>query len=123
MKKETYEKMGKIFPIIVSASVLVSIFIGGFIIPLIVVGLGVSLIMWSKTQVEEVIEDERDKAIGNKALRTALVIFSLMGTILGILLYFDGGEIQRVISQTILSSISFIFIIYIILFAYFERKM
>jgi uncharacterized membrane protein len=123
LKKETYKKMGKIFPIIVGASVGVSIFIGGFIIPLVVVEIGVPFIMWSKNQVEETIEDERDIAIGRKAMRNAVVIYSLLGTVIGLWLYIAGGEIQMVISHTILTSISFILVLYIIFFAYLERKM
>ncbi len=123
LKKETYEKIGKMFPIIVGASFGFSIFIGGLIIPLVVVGIGVPFIMWSKTQVEEVIEDERDKTIGRKAMRNAVVIYSLLGTVIGLWLYIAGGEIQMIISHTILTSISFILILYIIFFAYLERKM
>ncbi|MFO7815226.1 MAG: DUF2178 domain-containing protein [Halanaerobiales bacterium] len=108
---------------IVGVSVGFSIFIGGFIIPLVVVGIGVPFIMWSKTQVEEVIEDERDKIIGRKALRNAVVVFSLVGTVIGLWLYIDGGEIQMIISHTLLSSISLILILYILFFAYLERKM
>jgi uncharacterized membrane protein len=123
MKKKTYETIGKIFPIIVGLGAVVGVFMDSFIVPLILVGIGVPFIMWSKTRVKEVIEDERDQAIGSKALRRSVVTFSLLATFIGLILYLQGGEIQMILSHTLLGSVSFILILYLIFFAYLERKM
>ncbi|MDZ7672516.1 MAG: DUF2178 domain-containing protein [Halanaerobiales bacterium] len=123
MKKKTYETIGKIFPIIVGLGVVVGIFMDSFIVPLIIIGIGVPFIMWSKTRVKEVIEDERDQVIGSKALRRSVVTFSLLATFIGLILYIQGGEMKMALSHTLLGSVSFILILYIIFFAYLERKM
>ena len=123
MKKETYQTIGKLFPILVGGSVVLGIILDNTIIPLIVVGIGVPLIIWSKKNVEEVIEDERDEIIGGKAMRNAVILFALIATVIGLILYAQGGEVKMAVSHTLLGSVSFILVSYIGFFAYLERKM
>ena len=123
MKKQTYETMGKLFPIFVGISVIMGIILDNSILPLIVVGIGVPLIIWSKSRVEEVIEDERDHEIGGKAMRNAVIVFAVIATIIGLILYAQGGEVKMAVSHTLLGSVSFILVSYIAFFAYLERKM
>jgi uncharacterized membrane protein len=123
MKKQTYETMGKLFPIFVGISVIMGIILDNSILPLIVVGIGVPLIIWSKSRVEEVIEDERDQEIGGKAMRNAVVVFAIIATIIGLILYAQGGDVKMAVSHTLLGSVSFILVSYIAFFAYLERKM
>ena len=123
MKKETYQTLGKLLPILVGIAVIIGIILDSFLIPLVVVAIGVTLIMWSKRRVEEVIEDERDQQIGGKAMRNAVILFSLLATIIGLILYAGGGEVQMAVSHTLLGSVSFILISYIAFFYFLERKM
>ena len=123
MKKVTYQTLGKLFPILVGIAVIIGIILDSFLIPLVVVAIGVTLIMWSKRRVEEVIEDERDQKIGGKAMRNAVILFSLLATIIGLILYASGGEVQMAVSHTLLGSVSFILISYIAFFYFLERKM
>jgi uncharacterized membrane protein len=123
MKKQTYETIGKLFPIFVGISVIMGIILDNSILPLIVVGIGVPLIIWSKSRVEEVIEDERDQEIGGKAMRNAVVVFAIIATIIGLILYAQGGDVKMAVSHTLLGSVSFILVSYIAFFAYLERKM
>ncbi len=123
MKKKTYQTIGAIFPIFVGISVIMGIILDSTIIPLIVVGIGVPLIIWSKKNVKEVIEDERDDRIGGKAMKNAVVLFALIATFIGLILYAQGGEVKMAVSHTLLGSVSFILVSYISFFAYLERKM
>jgi len=123
MKKETYQTLGKLFPILVGIAFIIGIILDSFLIPLVVVAIGVTLIMWSKRKVKEVIEDERDQKIGGKAMRNAVILFSLLATIIGLILYASGGEVQMAVSHTLLGSVSFILISYIAFFYFLERKM
>lgn len=123
MKKETYQTIGKLFPIFVGVSVILGIILDNTIIPLVVVGIGVPLIFWAKRNVKEVIEDERDERIGGKAMRNTVVLFALIATSIGLILYAQGGEVKMAVSHTLLGSVSFILVSYIAFFAYLERKM
>jgi len=123
VKKKTYQTIGAIFPIFVGISVIMGIILDSTIIPLIVVGIGVPLIIWSKKNVKEVIEDERDDRIGGKAMKNAVVLFALIATFIGLILYAQGGEVKMAVSHTLLGSVSFILVSYISFFAYLERKM
>lgn len=123
MNKDTYRKIGILFPVIVGVAFTLGIIINNYVLPIFVLVTGIPLIFIAKSRVKDVIEDERHHKIGGYAGRYAIAVFSLVAAILGLVLIVQEGPVVSAVAHTLFISISVLLVIYIILFAYFEKKM
>lgn len=124
MKKKSYQKTKVIIPGIIGGAVAVGIVTQNYIIPLIVIILGMIAMYIFKTHSEEKINDERTYKIGNYAARYTIAIFTLgILPISIILMALRTNEIMWAVGQTLSYSITAILLIYIIAYKYFSKKM
>ncbi len=123
MNKETYKKIGIFFPILMGCTFTIGIILNNYIVPIFVMVIGISLIFIAKSRVKDVIEDERHYKIGGYAGRYAITLFSIVASICGLILIVQKSPILEAVSYTLFCSISVLLFCYLILYAYFEKKM
>lgn len=123
MNKETYKKIGILFPVITGSSFVLGIVLNNYILPIFVVVIGVPLIIFAKSRVKDIIEDERHYKIGGYAGRYAIVLYSLIASLLGLVLIVQDSPVIEAVAHTLLASVSVLLFCYLILYAYYERKM
>lgn len=123
MNKETYRKIGILFPIVTAGAFTIGIITNNFVFPIFVLAIGIPLVFIAKTRVKDVIEDERHYQIGGYASRYAIAVFSLIASIIGLVLIVQESPVAVAVAHTLFVSISVILLLYVILFAYFEKKM
>ncbi len=108
--------------IVIILSILVAQFVvsGNFIGPIIVVAIASVFLFYSRSRVKEVVADERDYAIGGKAARWAIQIYSWVTIVVMFTLYAkqDIGSAFGIIAQTLAYSICFLLIAYAVIFRY-----
>jgi uncharacterized membrane protein len=87
MKRLTYLACSLIVACMVAAMIGWSMAAGNFLVPVIVIPLGIIVILACRAQVDIVIADEREKRIRSKAALRTLEVVSIGGAIAAIILY------------------------------------
>jgi uncharacterized membrane protein len=94
-----------------------------YILPIFVMVIGISLVFIAKSRVKDIIEDERHYKIGGYAGKYAITLFSIIASISGLILIVQKSPILEAVAYTLFCSISVLLFCYLILYAYFEKKM
>jgi uncharacterized membrane protein len=109
---------------IVSVVVSVSINLGNWYFPVIVVVVSWIFLSTIRGRVKEVIADERDYMIAGKASSYTMKIYILVSVVVGMIFYVISGRggIMFGMATTLLYSACFLMLLYAILFKVYERK-
>ena len=123
MDLKTYQKwkMGVVFvlALVISQSLVAE----NFIIPIMAIIVGSLAMFYLKSQVKEVIADERDYLIAGRASLLAMQIFGWFGVILMFILYSQKGinPYYESIALTLSYSVLFLFFVYAIIYRYYHK--
>jgi len=123
LDKKTYRKIGIFFPILMGVTFTLGIVLNNYILPIFVMVIGISLVFIAKSRVRDVIEDERHYKIGGYAGKYAITLFSIIASIIGLILIVQKSPILEAVAYTLFCSISVLLLCYLILYVYFEKKM
>ena len=123
MSQKNYQRwrLGIVF--ILAMAIGQSVVFNNYVIPLMLM-IVASLILWYlRSQVKEVIADERDYALGGRAALLAIQIFGWLAVVGMFILYSqkDLNPMYEVIGTTLSYSVLFLFLVYGLIYRYYSR--
>ena len=124
MKNKTFLLIKLVITAVIAAVIAISITIGNWYLPAIVLIAAVILLLVLKRRVKDVTEDERDRKIAGRAALLAMSTYAIAsavgGTVLVALGYRDA--LMYAVGSTILYSASALIVLYALLFKIYARK-
>lgn len=123
MNQKTYQRwrMGIVF--VLAMAISQSIVLNNYIIPIMLMVVA-SLVLWYlRSRVKGVLADERDYALGGKAALLAMQVFGWLGAIGMFVLYSQKAinPAYEIIASTLSYSVLFLFLIYSLVYHYYNR--
>ncbi len=124
MNRQVFEKARIIIPMIIGGGIAIGIIQNSFIIPLIVIIIGIFGMYFIKSHNKEIVQDERTYKIGSYAARAAIGVFSIGALIISlVLMTIRSTEIMWAVGQTLAFTINAILILYLLFYRYYSNKM
>ncbi len=120
-KQFKFAQMISAFVIAIAASQ--SVATNNFLLLVITVAVAAPILFWVRSQVKEVMADERDYAIGGIAARWAIQVYSFVAVIGMVILYSQRSinPFYEAIASTLAYSTCFLMILYTLIFRYHQR--
>ncbi len=125
MSKKTYNIIRSALAAAVAIGAAISVVIGNAIIPLVMVLVAIGILYLVKRQVKEVLVDERNYRVSEKAARLTIGIFGPVIAILSMVLIALGRSNYPGLEQTGYTlgySAAALVVLYDVFYYYFERK-
>jgi len=125
MNRQQFTLCGIIIIACMGAIFAWSITRGNAILPIVAVILGITALYLCKSRVDEIIEDERDYKIAEKASRVALQIFTVSLVVIGISLRAlsqNGHPEMAQVGLTLVFAACALLMLYSVLYGYYNRK-
>jgi len=123
MNLKNYQKwrMGIVF--ILAMAISQSITRGNYIIPIMLIVVASLVLLYLRSQVKEILADERDYALGGKAALLSIQVFAWFAVILMFALYSqkENNPFYETIASTLSYSVLFLFLIYGLVFRYYNK--
>ena len=125
MSKRTYTLCSIVIAIAIGALVSWSVEVGNAIVPIVAVAGGMGVLYFCRSQVKEIMEDERHQQIAEKA---SLITFriSMIGMAVGgavLLALGQSGLVEfRGVGLTLSYTVCVLVLLYLILYEYYSRK-
>jgi uncharacterized membrane protein len=119
MTKKTFLIYKVITAVLLSLGVSLSVSIGNWYLPIILIVGGFLFLLSAKKNVKDIIADERDYRIAGKASYFAMVIYVMISVIIGLVVRITTGNI---IGDILLYAPCALLFLYSILFAIFIKK-
>ena len=123
MSLKSYQKWKMAIVFVLALSISQSIVRGNFIIPMILM-IVCSLLLWYlRSQLKEVLADERDYATAGRAALLAIQIFGWLGAVSMLALYAQRSinPSYEIIASTLSYSVLFLFLVYGLIFHYYNK--
>lgn len=125
MSKKSYILCQKIIAVILGVAISISVVLGNAIIPIVAVFAGIGVLYLCRRQVKEVLADERNYRINEKASRLTITVFgpalAVLSAILLALANSSYPELKQM-AYTLAYTACVLTLFHSIFYAYYERK-
>lgn len=125
MTLKKYKTIKIVVAILVAILVVQSLALRNYLFPFIGIASAMLILFYLRGKLKnEVLEDERDYDVGGKSARSAIQTFSMIASVVMIVLYAkqDLNPLYLPIASTLAYSVCFLMILYSAIFGFLRRK-
>ena len=123
MSLKNYQKIKLVIVFVLAISISQSVVLGNYILPIMLMVIASLLLYYLRSQLKEVLADERDLQMAGKAATASIQIFGWLAVIGMFILYSQKmiNPFYEIIASTLSYSVLFLFFIYALIYRYYNK--
>jgi len=123
MKLKTYNKIRTITSVIIAMTNAQSLATNNYIIPIILIIVSSTILIYFRKKVTEIMSDERDYLIGGKSALLTIQIYSYLAVLIMFILYTqkETNQYFEAIATTLAYSTCILMLMYSVIFRYYNK--